>query len=366
MKKIAIVTTEINNVFKGGSVSGGGGVVAENLIREIAKMPETKLTIFVQQGNKLKIEGIDIIEIPHWANEPKFLVEVDRIIRKSDFDIILSLNFDRMYKNPILQCHSFQHRCDSTSGIEQIIKWLVSTKKIAYQRNMFKEASKSSKFFAMSNIIKEDYVNTFNLNPDNVHVVYPACKQVFDEYPIMSDDDKITFGVVANSALNKGGHLFVFALGIMKMTGFDFNLKMISPKYDKDILMKFLVKVFRLEERTEIFPAQKNMLDFYSKISCLALPSKNEAFGLVVLEAMSLGIPCIVSSTAGVAEIIDEEKNGFIFRRNSFKNLLDTLEQVIHIFQNDFERYKKYSFNAYETSKDFTWQKFALNIVNKF
>ncbi len=42
------------------------------------------------------------------------------------------------------------------------------------------------------------------------------------------------------------------------------------------------------------------------------LPSLSEAFGLSIVEAMSLSIPCVATRTGGIPEIIDDEINGLL------------------------------------------------------
>jgi glycosyltransferase involved in cell wall biosynthesis len=59
------------------------------------------------------------------------------------------------------------------------------------------------------------------------------------------------------------------------------------------------------------------------------LPSANEPFGLVLLEAMSLGVPTIAASSGGPLEIIDDGVTGFLFRPNNADNLSKQLMQVL-------------------------------------
>ena len=234
------------------------------------------------------------------------------------------------------------------------------------QKKNFSYSDEKSKFFAMSETIKKDYVKNFGLNPENIYVVYPACNQVYEEFPEIRKKDKVTFGIVAGSSVNKGGHLFLLALGFVKLLGFDFNINIIAPKYDKDIAMKTIVNLFGLKNRTKILSFQEDMSGFYKDIDVLVLPSLNEAFGLVVPEAMSYGHFCLVSSTAGSAEIIENGKNGYVFNRSSFADFVLSLKKITELYKNNFEKFTELSKNAFETSKKYSWKNFALNIIDKF
>ena len=127
--------------------------------------------------------------------------------------------------------------------------------------------------------------------------------------------------------------------------------------------MKFIVKIFNLNHIIDILPKQENMTEFYKNIDYLVMPSYNEAFGLVVVEAASFAKPSVLSSSAGVSEIINKD-TGFVFNIKSFKDYLITLKTVINIYQNNYELYLKYCKNIFELSKKYTWENFAKNILN--
>jgi UDP-glucose:(heptosyl)LPS alpha-1,3-glucosyltransferase len=56
-----------------------------------------------------------------------------------------------------------------------------------------------------------------------------------------------------------------------------------------------------------------NVRDYYAAADVVVLPSLKEAFGMSILEAMACGLPVVSSSTTGVAALIEEGKNGYIF-----------------------------------------------------
>jgi glycogen synthase len=59
------------------------------------------------------------------------------------------------------------------------------------------------------------------------------------------------------------------------------------------------------------------------------VPSIYEPFGLVALEAMASGCPCIVSDTGGLREVVPTENVGLRFRSRDPKSLADMAERVL-------------------------------------
>lgn len=70
------------------------------------------------------------------------------------------------------------------------------------------------------------------------------------------------------------------------------------------------------------------MLKFYSQMDVIVLPSLHEAFGLVFIEAISLGVPVIVSNKFGALSFIDKQKlnlDDFTFSPDSAEQLKNKL-----------------------------------------
>ena len=91
------------------------------------------------------------------------------------------------------------------------------------------------------------------------------------------------------------------------------------------------------------------------------LPSTNETFGMVYLEAMSQGCITVCSENDGIAGIIKDKFNGFLVKPNTenIKNLL------IEIKNTDVAILNNISFNAFKTAENMTQKKCAENYLQQ-
>lgn len=73
---------------------------------------------------------------------------------------------------------------------------------------------------------------------------------------------------------------------------------------------------------------------FLRNIDIFVLPSKYEGFGISLIEAMSMGIPCIASNIDGPAEIITSKELGILFETGNPQDLAQKIDYVIQHFEN--------------------------------
>ncbi len=70
-------------------------------------------------------------------------------------------------------------------------------------------------------------------------------------------------------------------------------------------------------------------LNYLSKCSFFVLPSIDEMFGVVIIEAMACGKPVIASNIAGPQDIINHGKNGFLFEKENVRDLQKYLKLLL-------------------------------------
>jgi glycosyltransferase involved in cell wall biosynthesis len=96
----------------------------------------------------------------------------------------------------------------------------------------------------------------------------------------------------------------------------------------------------------------ENITDFYKQVSVGVYPSITEGFGIPCLETMAHGRPVIVSEGAGVSEIVESGKNGFVVPIRD----VDAIKKYLQIFIDNPEQIKKMGLEARRTAENYSWQ----------
>ncbi len=108
-----------------------------------------------------------------------------------------------------------------------------------------------------------------------------------------------------------------------------------------------------MSENIIIYPRQEDVSPFFNGASVVVnLSDKKrfiETFGLTALEAMSAGLPVIVPTEGGIAEMIQDGVNGYKIDVSE----LDQIEKMIHLILSERDVYIKVSDAAYEYSKTY-------------
>lgn len=115
-----------------------------------------------------------------------------------------------------------------------------------------------------------------------------------------------------------------------------------------------LVRELGLTDKVLFLGKQDNLEQLYSISDLMLLLSEKESFGLVLLEAMACGVPCIGTNIGGIPEVIHEGKTGFL---SEIGDINTVSNHAIHILSNP-DLHKKMSEHAiYIAKNDFHSEK---------
>jgi len=102
------------------------------------------------------------------------------------------------------------------------------------------------------------------------------------------------------------------------------------------------------------------LLDFFFHSHVFVFPTLGEGFGLVILEALSAGLPVITTPNCAGADVINDGYNGFII--NPCDHL--TLKEKILWFKNNPGFLRNMSDNAIKSVQNFTWEHYYERIAD--
>lgn len=96
-------------------------------------------------------------------------------------------------------------------------------------------------------------------------------------------------------------------------------------------MLQGYIKLHNIQEHTILETFQLHeMPDVYRESDIFVLPSENETFGQVFIEAMSCGLPVIGTKVGGIPEIISDSYNGYLVPPDDSSVLAQKIEKLMN------------------------------------
>lgn len=251
--------------------------------------------------------------------------EVFKIINKVKPDVILS-NFS--YVNPALLFGKLL-------GVKHNMIWFHTLKK---QMN-FKPSNIyiKSKFMNLASTIitnskelKQEVIADYRQEPRKVYnfpfttTVAATAKK---EINLVKRTDQVYIGCPGRLHPDKNQNLLIDVLFDLK----DENLVLVLAGSTQSDFIEIHKNYPALKNRIILLGnlSPEEMVDFYNKMDVIVLPSLNEAFGLVLIEALASGCNTLVSSRFGALDYIKDDVSSITFNPNDLEDLKDKLMEAL-------------------------------------
>ena len=132
-----------------------------------------------------------------------------------------------------------------------------------------------------------------------------------------------------------------------------------SGKHGNEYLheLKQSIKDFNLHKHVEFLGdlPQTEIINLFKKAKLLIHTSKFETFGLVAIEANTMGVPVLTTNNGSLMEIIENNKNGYLS-----ENLIDSnVNNFVNNLFNNVTKYEEIHLSCIEKSKKYDWIKTA-------
>lgn len=148
----------------------------------------------------------------------------------------------------------------------------------------------------------------------------------------MEDHSVFTILFLSNMMREKGVYTLLEACSVLKEKGLNFKCHFVGKWSDiTQEMFQDKVNELALEDYVIAHGAKygNDKNKFFSETNVFAFPSYNEAFSLVLLEAMEYGVTCISTNEGGIPEVIDNGKTGFIVDKKNPHALAEKIEVLM-------------------------------------
>lgn len=251
--------------------------------------------------------------------------------------------------------------CDDGVKGAFIPTWLKTSATIVYERHAALDLNAKSKYLKCLMIkAAKKY--------DKVVVLTPNCKYEWGDH----EDIIVIPNPLSNSPLkksrlnfkraicvgslnhNKGYDLLIESLAIMNNKSWHID---IYGYGDQDPLLEYAKERGVSLDKLNFKGGSKNIENEYLSSDFLILPSRTEGFGMVLIEAMSYGVPCIAFDCPnGPRHIISDTVNGYLAEP---ENIVDLAEKIEEMLSTSEEQKSMLSERAIETSKIYSIENIA-------
>ena len=172
-----------------------------------------------------------------------------------------------------------------------------------------------------------------------------------EEYGI-EEDDKVVIHVSNFRGVKRVQDVVkAFALMAEKMPA---KLLLVGDGPEMTVVCNLVTKL-NLNDKVLFLGKQDNLEELYSISDLMLLLSEKESFGLVALEAMACGVPCIGTKVGGIPEVISNEKNGYLCELGDISAIA---EKGIQLLSNE-ELHQRFAKEAIESA----YQNFGSELI---
>jgi glycosyltransferase involved in cell wall biosynthesis len=279
---------------------------------------------FYPLDSKIKLFDIDLS-----GNRLQFLFkyinEIKNIIESENPDIIIIVDsiykaylvsFIAKNKRIIYECHNSIYVQLSPKKFPFIFNWIP---KLDLFFNRF-GASKFDEFIVET----QDSIEEWKVKKG---IVIP--NPLWFSTDIKSDLSQKNVIAVGRHAYEKGFDRLLEIWKKIIVNYPDWNLT-IYGKSNSDFDLVALAKKLTIENNITFHEPVKNIEEKYLEASIYLMTSRFEGFGMVLIEAMASGLPCIAyDCPCGPRAIIENNSNGFLIEDGNENQFIQTLENLI-------------------------------------
>lgn len=211
----------------------------------------------------------------------------------------------------------------------------------------------SNQILVLSNNWKSSLINDFNINPENVDVLYNPCP-TRQKDKLIEKKDVIIYAGTLNKRKNYETLLKAFPAIVKKYPSW----KIVFAGNGEITKAMKIAASLQIENNVEFvgWVSGHRKHELFSSGSIFCLPSYAEGFPMAVLDAWSHGLPVVTTPVGGIPDIAEHEQNLMLFEPDDINKLTENLFKVIEdrqlnsLLSKESFKFSQGKFNATEVA----------------
>ena len=248
------------------------------------------------------------------------------------YDILLYNTFNPAvtYQKPMLRQPTFLMYDVTPKQYDTMSKWYWGTEAPSqttliakWKHNQVKKTFQAATgHLCWSNWAAKSAIEDYGVDPKKISILPPGVDtNIWKPEPQMRPNDGIT--------------RILFTGGNFERKGGDLLLRWAKETKQKNWELH-LVTIDTIDPIPQVFvynniDSNSNTLrQLAQKCEMFVLPTRADCFSIASLEAMSAGLPVIVSDVGGISDIVQEEKTGFLIPPDDYEALCERMDRLIN------------------------------------
>jgi glycosyltransferase involved in cell wall biosynthesis len=198
---------------------------------------------------------------------------------------------------------------------------------------LYRYAFKNSDIIILSSLLSYDIKDVFN---GKVHIVHNGIPDVVSLINVKNKKSlplspiKLVF--LSNLIMAKGILDYIKTLKLLKKSKIKFEGIIVGAEADlSEKEINIIIERESLKDDLKYIGPKygKDKYDILAHSDMLIYPTTNDAFPLVVLEAMQFSLPIIATEEGAIPEIIEDGVTGFLVEKNNPNQIVDKIKYLL-------------------------------------
>lgn len=209
---------------------------------------------------------------------------------------------------------------------DRVGRWLAGNPWLGALKN----AARHATIICVSELSRKKYID-LGFDPVRIIVIPNGVPLPASRQPLPANTTELHLGTVARLSAEKGIDVLLQAIG--RLPEFSLTIVGKGPQegYVRSLIAEDTQRLGIGVPRIKLISHVADLADFYAGLDAFVLPSSDhDPFGLVAAEAMSCGVPTVITDACGIAGSLKSGTEVLVAEAGSSQSLERALRELLH------------------------------------